>query len=337
MSTAVPDTTNAATPAATLDYDLRCCHCGYNLRTLSLDGRCPECAEPVHSSFQKFNLSLADPAWLDHLRRGVLLVIVAGLLFGPSTCGPRVANYVLYAAFYLEKSFSLPKVLTDIAVYGLLVWGPYACFLAATFLLTSRQGIIRDIRRNRFARILRLVAVGTVALSVATYCANTYVSPRSFTTSQLILARNLLDAVWTILLWSWIAGLARQAADAPLRRLSIILAFVAPLPTLAPNVIYNAAYWAFVYCGWRSYPDGWSNFWKVHAFVTALSIVGQFAMLLRLRKDIAAIRPAGWLADGSHLLRVSTRGVLHAASAVVRAIRYHGPNTPPPPASHNEP
>jgi cell division protein FtsW (lipid II flippase) len=37
-------------PPPTVETDLACIHCGYNLRTLSSGGKCPECATPIWRS-----------------------------------------------------------------------------------------------------------------------------------------------------------------------------------------------------------------------------------------------------------------------------------------------
>lgn len=42
-----PTSTTAAQPQSILEYDLPCVRCGYNLRTLSAAGRCPECGLAV--------------------------------------------------------------------------------------------------------------------------------------------------------------------------------------------------------------------------------------------------------------------------------------------------
>ncbi len=67
----LPDeTTHVAT-------DAPCVTCGYNLRTLALDGRCPECATPVWDSLHGFYLHYASPAWVRGLARGLLLALCA--------------------------------------------------------------------------------------------------------------------------------------------------------------------------------------------------------------------------------------------------------------------
>lgn len=61
--------------------DLPCIRCGYNLRELSPDGRCPECGTPIHRSIHGDLLSAADPAWLTRVSRGLTLVYAAVVTF----------------------------------------------------------------------------------------------------------------------------------------------------------------------------------------------------------------------------------------------------------------
>ncbi len=70
-------------PTVPLDADGRVCvnapclNCGYNLRTLSVEGLCPECAHPVRLSLSGLFLRFASPRWERQLARGVLLLIIA--------------------------------------------------------------------------------------------------------------------------------------------------------------------------------------------------------------------------------------------------------------------
>ncbi len=57
-----------------LSADLLCNHCGYNLRGLPTEGRCPECGTEVARSLRGDLLSAADPAWLERVNRGHLYV-----------------------------------------------------------------------------------------------------------------------------------------------------------------------------------------------------------------------------------------------------------------------
>jgi len=69
--------------------DTTCITCGYNLRGLASDGRCPECGSGVAQSLRGDLLKFADPGWLARLRFGVSLKlwniglgIIAGIAAG---------------------------------------------------------------------------------------------------------------------------------------------------------------------------------------------------------------------------------------------------------------
>ena len=64
-----------------IDEDVTCRRCGYNLRSLSPDGRCPECATAVGRSLQGDFLRFCDPDWVTKLASGMNW-IVAGLIIG---------------------------------------------------------------------------------------------------------------------------------------------------------------------------------------------------------------------------------------------------------------
>jgi len=57
--------------------DAICVQCGYNLRTLSADALCPECAHPVAHSIHGHIIQFASPAWVRGLARGLLLILIA--------------------------------------------------------------------------------------------------------------------------------------------------------------------------------------------------------------------------------------------------------------------
>jgi hypothetical protein len=86
---------------AFLDHDVACATCGYNLRTLRVDGRCPECGAGVEPSVWIFRrkqerrpqtpelLSAADPRWVRQIHFGAAISLLVFLLmltmsFAPS-------------------------------------------------------------------------------------------------------------------------------------------------------------------------------------------------------------------------------------------------------------
>jgi len=64
----------------TLQRDVPCIKCGYNLRGLPRDRNCPECGTPVTRSAPGDLLSAADPAWLSSVYRGQSRITIAGVL-----------------------------------------------------------------------------------------------------------------------------------------------------------------------------------------------------------------------------------------------------------------
>ncbi len=75
--------------SGTLDKDLSCMGCGYNLRGLSPEGLCPECGRPISDALRGDRLEFADADWLERLRFGaslklwnIALMIIVGLLAG---------------------------------------------------------------------------------------------------------------------------------------------------------------------------------------------------------------------------------------------------------------
>src|SRR5687768_11394978 len=71
-----------------LDRDVPCAKCGYNLRGLTRDRLCPECAEPVAGSVIRDEVAHAggvvplveaDPRWLRGLAFGCGLIVLAAL------------------------------------------------------------------------------------------------------------------------------------------------------------------------------------------------------------------------------------------------------------------
>jgi hypothetical protein len=64
----------------TITRDLSCVYCGYNLRTLAVAGRCPECGEPVATSLCERPFRFRNPGTAKDIRNGLVLLIVGVLL-----------------------------------------------------------------------------------------------------------------------------------------------------------------------------------------------------------------------------------------------------------------
>ncbi len=92
MNTEIPMAVPVADPGGVIGGDLSCLTCGYNLRGLARDGRCPECANPIERSARGDLLACADPQWLRRLGVGVQLMLwFIGMSAGLGTIGLPIA------------------------------------------------------------------------------------------------------------------------------------------------------------------------------------------------------------------------------------------------------
>lgn len=79
VAPALPPPEVALDDEGNLADELPCRRCGYVLRGLPLEGRCPECGTAVGWSVHGDLLRFSDPGWADHLAGGALWLIVASL------------------------------------------------------------------------------------------------------------------------------------------------------------------------------------------------------------------------------------------------------------------
>jgi hypothetical protein len=71
----IPLAQPVAVPQTPIAEDMPCMICGYNLRGLMIDGRCPECGSAVSRSVHGNLLRYADAEWLAKLLLGVRLML----------------------------------------------------------------------------------------------------------------------------------------------------------------------------------------------------------------------------------------------------------------------
>jgi len=86
----------------TVATDVPCLNCSYNLRTLSLAGKCPECGQPVSISFRGDLLIYAPKRWLTTVTLGCR-ALTLGLLL-PILCYPLLRNPLTRAPTLLSLS-----------------------------------------------------------------------------------------------------------------------------------------------------------------------------------------------------------------------------------------
>ena len=158
---------DAAAPIAapTVEYDLPCVGCGYNLRSILVSGMCPECGVAVADSFAHGWLVFADRAWLKTLRGGfakILWTILAAFL-----------SYIAMIPIFmlaLGGGSSAPEglaVLFGVAACTLLTWMWIKGLWAVTCRQPSQSGEVMQTSMVAWIRGLSVAAiVGFVLLAI---------------------------------------------------------------------------------------------------------------------------------------------------------------------------
>ena len=148
------------TPSAveTVAGDLICLYCGYNLNTLRLDGRCPECGHAVQDSYD----SAQRLDWLHPINNGlrtlvigwwgVVLVSVVRMLHALAWVG--VLGTGLFSAFLIR----VPAMLTALVA----LWICVGMFQVTRWSTNAPLQIASVSRR----RLLRVVAIASVVAEV---------------------------------------------------------------------------------------------------------------------------------------------------------------------------
>ncbi|MCC7292132.1 MAG: hypothetical protein IT449_08750 [Phycisphaerales bacterium] len=148
-----PAAGHTAFTGVAIEHDTPCRRCGYNLRGLTVEGRCPECGTPVGLSAYGDFLRYCDPRWLERLATGVSFIlwgILVGIVIG-------MAGGLLAALVH------------PVLGQGLMLCGGLVS-LYGTWLLTepdpSGIGEHKDINARRVVRVCLILGLGYNVLSM---------------------------------------------------------------------------------------------------------------------------------------------------------------------------
>lgn len=136
---------------ATVETDLPCRKCAYNLRGLASEGRCPECGSAIGLSLQGDLLRYSDPAWVRTLKRGVSTIILAIVIM----------VFVVIASIFVAVARSA-SISTLTWVAGTIA--AYACYLIGSWMLTTPDP--SGIGENEYGTARKIIRI-TLAIGVA--------------------------------------------------------------------------------------------------------------------------------------------------------------------------
>jgi len=140
----------------TVDGDVHCRTCGYNLRTLRIEGKCPECGEAVSMSLRDMSLRAADDKLLSMVRMGLAM----------SMAGCLVWSLEEFAAF-APPFARLPLAKLNSIAFVLMAAGAWAiCPVASVELLRPVHARHRGWMRWLFTAALALHLVDWLLVTV---------------------------------------------------------------------------------------------------------------------------------------------------------------------------
>jgi len=138
---------------ATIDLDLTCSVCGYNLRTIAVDSRCPECGHAVRETLEtdrRLNFGDRSRRWLVSVRDGLALWVIAFAM-----------SFV--ARGLIEADHDPRRPAYEAAAAEVVPW----VLTAAGVWLITRTDPHRSLRAGRWARwmIRGVLLIGMAALA----------------------------------------------------------------------------------------------------------------------------------------------------------------------------
>ncbi len=124
------------------DQPIFCVGCGYDVRTLPVDGPCPECGTPIERSLGGPRLAAADPRWLARLTLGQSLIAwglytaLLGFCFVPLTA----ALFAILAPRGKFPFAGLPPRITFVGLAGVFFVGAALCWVGALLVTAPDPG-----------------------------------------------------------------------------------------------------------------------------------------------------------------------------------------------------
>ncbi len=153
------DFENVDTTSKQINHDLPCLHCGYNLRGMAADKRCPECGMEVGRSLRGDQLRYSDPRWVRTIARGANLIMWSVIAFVAMILLGIVVSLVL-----AENHAYVPDILP--IIFQLLLLLPAVLFAAGVWIVTIPEFGVLESSGWSLRNVLRWAMVFFVPISI---------------------------------------------------------------------------------------------------------------------------------------------------------------------------
>lgn len=213
-------------PQSAILRDMTCGTCGYNLRGLSPDGRCPECGHPIEESRYDPRLAAADPRWLRVIRTGFTILLIAEFV----TAAARLLGYAIVITYLAYQAM-------------IIVW-----FIGATvhalgsWTVASRDRACPPMFDPRhLRRVVRVCAV-VVWTVMLVWTIDAFTGTLSPHLIVLLLVLTLFCLPGEVCKFLLLRGFARRIPAPALARASTFLLFFVPTTAavgLGLNMVYQ--------------------------------------------------------------------------------------------------
>ena len=180
--------------APTIEHDLSCMSCGYNLRALPPAGLCPECGTDIARSTQGDLLKFADRKWVGSVYRGTCLLTIACVLL--VIC---VLTLIVLAMILATISNPPPSIMQGDAIVMVLsvcLLAAFAFMIAGVWLVTKQEPRVSLTEQAASSRGIARAAVG---LLLALYGLTFALSGLWHTAARLLLTVAFLAVLWSCL------------------------------------------------------------------------------------------------------------------------------------------
>ena len=269
--------------ASVVDRDVPCRKCAYNLRSLPVDGRCPECGSPVGLSLQGDLLRFSDPKWLQTLRRGVNFILYAVMIV------------IIWIITYVIVAFSAPEFAAKLdaigPAIGILI---SVLFIGGAWLLTmpDPSGIGED-RYGTARKVIRVTSMASIFDSFENL-AKPYIHNQTALMVLILLAAlaMLMGVVGFFAQTSYLCKLALRIPDEKMSKRAKFLMYAIGIPYVVMALRLLIMALAAQGFGWRMTRGGIATFGCTMGIVGLMFFIfglGYLRMLTNFAKRLQVL------------------------------------------------